>query len=86
MQSHRIKLLSATVGAGAVLAMGGLTVAFSTVSSAQPEPAEPGPVTTSTATLPETSTESTAPPAPTEPAASPTVTATSQPEGFAETH
>lgn len=39
MRSNRMKMLSATVGTSAVLAMGGLTVAFSTVSSAQPEPA-----------------------------------------------
>lgn len=36
VQSKRIKLLSASVGVSAVLAMGGLAVAFSDVSVAEP--------------------------------------------------
>ena len=42
MKTNQIKLLSAGIGAGAVIAMGGLGVAFSDVSTAQPEPAPPG--------------------------------------------
>lgn len=50
MQLKKVKLVSATVGAAAVLAMGGVTMAFSTVSVAQPEPPPPDPVTTTTTT------------------------------------
>jgi hypothetical protein len=46
VKPKQIKLLSAGIGAGAVIAMGGLGVAFSDVSTAEPEPAPPGPVTT----------------------------------------
>ena len=68
VKPKQIKLLSAGIGAGAVIAMGGLGVVFSDVSSAEPEPAPPGPVTTSEITTGETSTlcvtgEETAPPA-----------------------
>lgn len=69
MKPKRIKLLSAGIGAGAVIAMGGLGVVFSDVSAAEPEPAPPGPVTPSEITTGETSTtcvvntEETAPPA-----------------------
>ena len=38
IKTNQIKLLSAGIGAGAVIAMGGLGVAFSDVSTAQPEP------------------------------------------------
>lgn len=62
MKSKQIKLLSASIGASAVIAMGALTVTFSDTSSAQPpEPPPPGPVTTSEVTTGETSTESAAP-------------------------
>jgi cytoskeletal protein RodZ len=69
VKPKQIKLVSAGIGAGAVIAMGGLGVVFSDVSTAQPEPAPPGPVTTSEITTGETSTqceinaEETAPPA-----------------------
>jgi hypothetical protein len=70
VKPKQIKLLFAGIGAGALIAMGGLGVAFSDVSTAQPEPAPPGPVTTSAITTGETSTqcemtsgEQTAPPA-----------------------
>jgi hypothetical protein len=68
VKPKQIKLLFAGIGAGALIAMGGLGVAFSDVSTAQPEPAPPGPVTTSAITTGETSTqcevtgEETAPP------------------------
>jgi hypothetical protein len=38
MKTNQIKLLSAGIGAGALIAMGWLGVAFSDVSTAQPEP------------------------------------------------
>ena len=48
MRSKQFRVVSAGVGAGAVIAMGALGVAFSNVSAAEePEPAPPGPVTTS---------------------------------------
>jgi hypothetical protein len=46
MPSNRIKLASAAVGTSALLAMGGLTVAFSTTSVAQPGPVDAGSTTT----------------------------------------
>lgn len=46
MPSNRIKLASAAVGTSALLAMGGLTVAFSTTSAAQPAPVDAGSTTT----------------------------------------
>ena len=64
VKSKRFKVLSATAGTTAVLAMGALTVTFSDVSGAEtPEPAPPGPVTTSTPTTGATVTETEAPPA-----------------------
>jgi len=39
VKPKQIKLVSAGIGAGAVIAMGGLGVVFSDVSTAQPEPA-----------------------------------------------
>ena len=65
MKTNQIKLLSAGIGAGAVIAMGGLGVAFSDVSTAQPEPAPPGRVQPTEITTGETSAqcEITAPPA-----------------------
>lgn len=53
MKLKQIKLLSAGIGAGALIAMGGLGGAFSDVSAAQPEPAPP--VTMSPITTGETS-------------------------------
>jgi|SoiMetStandDraft_5_1073268.scaffolds.fasta_scaffold250535_2 hypothetical protein len=55
MKTNRIKLLSAGIGAGAAIAMGGLGVAFSDVSTAQPEPASPGRVQPTEITTGETS-------------------------------
>jgi hypothetical protein len=80
VNSTKLKLMSATAGAGALLAMGGLSVAFSETSSAEPEPAPPGPVATSEVTTGETSeagetvTETTAPPTPTTTIAEPSIT------------
>jgi hypothetical protein len=51
VKSTQLKVLSATAGGAAVLAMGALTVTSSDVSVAEtPEPAPPGPVTTSEVT------------------------------------
>jgi hypothetical protein len=53
MKTNQIKSLSAGIGAGALIAMGGLGVAFSDVSTAQPEP--PGRVQPTEITTGETS-------------------------------
>jgi hypothetical protein len=80
VKTTKLKLMTATAGAGAVLAMGALSVAFSETSSAEPEPVPPGPVVTSevttgeTAPAGETSIETTAPPTPTTTIAEPSVT------------
>ena len=70
MKTNQIKLLSAGIGVGALIAMGGLGVAFSEVSTAAPEPAPPGQMQPSEITTGETSKqcamtsgEQTAPPA-----------------------
>ena len=55
MKPKQIKVLSAGIGAGALIAMGGLGVAFSDVSTAQPEPAPPGRVQPTEVTTGETS-------------------------------
>jgi hypothetical protein len=70
VNSKHIKLISATLGAGAVLAMGGLTMAVSDVSAAGPEffPAAPE-ITTG-----ETATETTAPESPETSVAVPPIT------------
>ena len=48
MISRQLKVVSAGVGACAVVAMGAIGLAFSDISAADtPEPAPPGPVTTS---------------------------------------
>jgi hypothetical protein len=72
VKTTKLKLMSAIAGAGAVLAMGVLSVAFSESSSADPLP--PGPVTTSEVTTGETSTETTAPETPTTTLATPSRT------------
>ncbi|HEX7824392.1 MAG TPA: hypothetical protein VF477_05800 [Mycobacterium sp.] len=81
MDSTKLKLMCATAGAGAVVAMGALSVAFSETSSAEPaEPAPPGPVTTSaistgeTTEAGETATETKPPPVPTTTIAEPSIT------------
>ena len=77
VKSKQFKVLSATAGATTVLVMGALTVTLSEVSVAQtPEPAPPGPVTTSEVTSGETITETVAPVAPEVPAAVPPITTT----------
>ena len=64
MKTNQIKSLSAGIGAGALIAMGGLGVAFSDVSTAQPEPAPLQPTTGETTKQCEmASGEGTAPPA-----------------------
>ena len=73
--NSKLKLGSATIGAGALLAMGGFAVA-SGMSSAQDETEvpPPGPVTTSEITTGETITETVAPEAPETTAAVPPIT------------
>jgi hypothetical protein len=60
VMSSKLKLMTATAGAGALLAMGGLTVATSAAEPAPPGPVEPTEVTTG-----ETTTETVAPTTPT---------------------
>lgn len=60
---EQFKVVSAAIGASAAIAMVGLGIATSTISSAQ-EPITPGPVTTPEATTGETITTTTPPPTP----------------------
>ena len=60
MQSKQLKLMLGTVGAGAVLAMGVLTMAIGDVNAAVPQPVPAG----SGITTGETFTKTTAPTAP----------------------
>ena len=78
MNSTKLKVMTATAGAGAVLAMGALTVALGAVHA----PSDSVVSDTPSATLGETVTTTTAPSAPPTPVATPPVTAT-PPEGFA---
>ena len=71
MNSTKLKLVSATVGATAAIAMGALGVAFSTVSSGE-EPT-PGPLPTSEATTGETITTTTPPSTPETTEATPSI-------------
>jgi hypothetical protein len=72
--SKRVKMLSATIGAGAVVGMGAVAVTAGTSSAQEIEPAPPGPVTTSEITTGETSTETVAPEAPETTVATPPIT------------
>ena len=75
MNSKQIRLLSASIGASAVVGMGALTVVFSDTSSAEPPPPPPpGPVTTSEIMTGESITETVAPEAPETPAFVPATT------------
>jgi hypothetical protein len=78
VNSTKLKVMSATAGAGAVLAMGALTVALGAVHA----PSDSVVSDTPTATLGETVTTTTPPTIPETPIASPPVTAHT-PEGFA---
>ena len=77
-QQKRVKLLSAVLGASAVVAMGALGVIFGDVSSAEPEQVG-GPVAQQASE--QTITTTTPPAVPETSVASPTVTATT-PSGF----
>jgi hypothetical protein len=63
VHAKTLKVMAASAGAGAILVMGGLSVA--TTSWAEPEPSTPGPVPTEEATTGETTTETTPPTTPT---------------------
>jgi hypothetical protein len=77
VRASRFKVVSATAGAAAVVAMGALTVAFSDVSGAEtPEPAPPGPMSTSEITTGESIVQTVAPEAPPTSAAVPPITTT----------
>jgi hypothetical protein len=89
VKSKQFKVVSATAGGAAVLAMGALTATLSNSNSVAepPEPAPPGPVTTSEVTTGETITETVAPDAPETPAVVPPITTTpSAIPPTAETH
>ncbi|MGV0717381.1 hypothetical protein ABQE93_18465 [Mycolicibacterium sp. XJ662] len=66
-------MISAAVGAAALLGMGALTVAAEQTSAAEPLPLQPA-TTTLQATLGETSTEAPAPEAPETSVATPSIT------------
>ena len=74
--NSKLKLGSATIGAGALIAMGVFAVASSGMSAAQDETEvpPPGPVTTSEITTGETIVETVAPEAPETTAAVPPIT------------
>jgi hypothetical protein len=72
VNSKRMKLVSATVGGSAAIAMCALGITFSTVSSAEPEAPEP----TVEATTGETITTTTPPSTPETTVATPSVTGT----------
>jgi hypothetical protein len=59
VKTTKMKLVTATAGAGALLAMGGLTVA---TSVAEPETPTPGPVVPGEITTGETTVDQTVPP------------------------
>ena len=77
-QQKRVKLLSAVIGASAVVAMGALGVIFGDVSSAEPAQVVGAVAPQGTE---QTVTTTTAPPVPLTSVASPSVTATT-PSGF----
>jgi hypothetical protein len=73
VQTTKLKVIAASVGAGALIAGGALTAA--TTSWAEPaEPSTPGPVPTEEATTGATTIETTAPTTPTTSSAAPEVT------------
>ena len=74
MSIKDFKLISAAIGATAVVAMGALPVVFSTVSAAAAGDVPSGTVPTSHATIGQTVTPSTPPPAPLVSQAKPTLT------------
>lgn len=75
MNTKQVKVLSATLGTSALLAMGGFSLASTTAAQDDEPPVTPGPVTTSEITTGETVTESKAPETPTTSVATPPVTA-----------
>ena len=79
--NSKLKLGSATIGAGALLAMGAFVVGSSGMSAAQDETElpTPGPVTTSEITTGETITQTVAPENPETTAAVPPITTTPTP-------
>ena len=77
--NSKLKLGSATIGAGAILAMGGLAVAGLSSAQDETEVPAPGPVTTSEITTGETITQTVAPENPETTAAVPPITTTPTP-------
>jgi hypothetical protein len=69
MNNKSLKLMAASIGAGALVAGGALTVA----TSSSAEPSTPGPVPTEEATIGETTTETTPPETPTTSSAVPEI-------------
>ena len=83
MKTNKVKLMTAMMGGGALIAMGALTVANGDISRA--DPPAPGPVTTTLVTVGETVTETTAITSPVPTVYQPPVTFTT-PSGFAVPH
>jgi len=71
MNGKNMKVIAASVGAGALIAGGALTAA--STSWAEPEPSTPGPVPTEEATIGETTTETAPPTTPTTSSAVPEI-------------
>ena len=78
MNSKQVKLGSAALGAGALVAMGAFGIGTSAAQD-ETEVPPPGPVTTSEVTTGETATETVAPEAPETTAATPPITTTPEP-------
>ncbi|MGV0853376.1 hypothetical protein [Mycolicibacterium phlei] len=86
MNSTRFKLLTASLGAGALLAMGAISVTTTTAAQDDDNPVTPGPVTTSEITTGETITETVAPEAPETTAVVPPITTTPETVSTGELH
>jgi hypothetical protein len=88
VNSKQVKLGSATLGAGSLIAMGAFGVATSGMSAAQDETEvpPPGPVTTSEITTGETATQTVAPEAPESEIATPPITTPPETNTTGEVH
>jgi len=86
MNTTRIRLLTASLGTGALLAMGAISVATTTSAQDDEDPVTPGPVTTSEISTGVTITETVAPEAPETTAAVPPITTTPETVSTGEVH
>jgi hypothetical protein len=74
VNTKTLKVMAATAGAGAVIAMGGVAVASNSWAEPETTPAPPGPVTTAEVTTGETITEAPLPESSTSLTAEPEIT------------